>query len=244
MQDESASKAMSGLFKLAMQTVPLSLPQSVKPITEAVLGKSFYSGDIESGREKQVMATQRYRENTTEVSKLIGSVTGNVGVSPIMLDYLIRGYTGGLGIAIIQLANPLLATGEAAAIEKPSIKPSKVPFIGGLFQPVEGRGTLDEAYDRMQEIQQAKGTFNDMVEKGKRAEAMAFAQQYADKIAYISVSGAVQQRLGELAAVERQIRNNPNMSTAQKDTALEALDKAKMAIARQFISMTGRTTRP
>ena len=240
MQDENASKAMSGLFKLAAQTVPLSLPQSVKPLTEAVLGKSFYSGDIESGREKQVMATERYRENTTELSKLLGSVTGKVGISPITIDYLIRGYTGGLGIALIQLANPLLASDEAAAVEKPSLKPSKVPFIGGLFQPVEGRGTLDEAYDRMQEIQQAKGTFNDMIEKGKRAEALAFAQQYADKIGMMSVSGAVQKRLGDLAAIERQIRSNPNMSAEQKDTALEQLDKAKMAVARQFLAVTSQ----
>lgn len=240
LQDEDSSKAMSGIFKLAMQTVPLSLPQSVKPLTEAILGKSFYSGDIESGREKQVVATQRYRENTTELSKLLGAVTGEVGVSPITLDYLIRGYTGGLGIALIQLANPLLASDAAAAVEKPSLKPSKVPFIGGLFQPVEGRGTLDEAYDRMQEIQQAKGTFNKLVEEGKRAEAMAFAQQYADKISMMSVSGAVQKRLGDLAAVERQIRSNPDMSTAQKDAALQQLDKAKMAIARQFLAVTGQ----
>ena len=240
MQDGKADAALSGLSKLALQTVPLSLPQAVKPLTEAVLGKSFYSGDIESVREKDVLATQRYRDTSTELAKTIGAVTGNVGLSPITIDYLIRGYTGGLGIALVQLANPILASDAKAEVAQPTTKISKQPFIGGLFQPVEGRGTLDEAYDRMKEIQQVKGTFNDMVEKGKRAEAMAFAQKYSDKLASASVSGAIQKRLGELAKLERQIKSSPNLSTEQKDVRLAQLDKLKTATATQFLAATAQ----
>ena len=113
-----------------------------------------------------------------------------------------------------------------------------LPFIGGLFQPVEGRGTLDEAYDRMQEIQQTKGTYNKLIEQGKRAEATAFAQEYANRLAAMSLSGAVQKRLGDLAKMERQVRANPNMSTEQKDAKLAQIDKAKLAFARQFLAAT------
>jgi hypothetical protein len=240
MQDGKADAALSGLSKLALQTIPLSLPQAVKPLTEAVLGKSFYSGDIESVREKDVLATQRYRDNSTELAKTIGAVTGNIGLSPITIDYLIRGYTGGLGIALVQLANPILAPGDKAEVAQPTTKISKQPFIGGLFQPVEGRGTLDEAYDRMKEIQQVKGTFNDLVDKGKRAEAMAFAQEYSDKLAAASVSGSVQKRLGELAKLERQIKSSPNLSTEQKDVRLAQLDKLKTATATQFLATTAQ----
>jgi hypothetical protein len=240
MQDGKADAALSGLSKLALQTVPLSLPQAVKPLTEAILGKSFYSGDIESIREKDVLATQRYRDNSTELAKTIGAVTGNVGLSPITIDYLIRGYTGGLGIALVQLANPILASDTKAEVAEPTTKISKQPFIGGLFQPVEGRGTLDEAYDRMKEIQQVKGTFNDMVEKGKRAEAMAFAQEYSDKLAAASISGSVQKRLGELAKLERQIKSSPNLTTEQKDVRLAQLDKLKTATATQFLATTAQ----
>lgn len=244
MQDDKAEKALKGLSKLAMQTVPLSLPQAIKPVTEAILGKSFYGGDIESAREKEMLPTERYRDSTTEVAKAIGAVTGQAGVSPIMIDYLIRGYTSGLGIALIQLANPLLASDAKAEVAQPTTKISKTPFIGGLFQPVEGRGTLDEAYDRMQEIRQTKGTYNKLIEEGRRAEAQAFAQEYSSKLAAISVSGSIQKRLGELAKVERQIKASPTMSTEEKDAKLEQLDRAKVALARQFLAVTDRTTRP
>lgn len=234
--DDKASKVLSGLGAMLNQTQPLALPQAIKPLTEVVLGKSFYSGDIESMREKQQLATDRYRENTTEVAKLLGKVTGEAGVSPISIDYLIRGYFGGLGIAIVQLANPILAP-DQKNIAEPSTKPSKLPLIGGLFQPVEGRGTLDEAYDRMLEIRQVKGTYNKLVEDGKRAEALEFAQNYSNDLAQASISGRVQKQLGELAKQERVIKAHPTMTTEEKDKRLEQIDKIKIQIARQYLAL-------
>jgi hypothetical protein len=241
--DEKASKSMEGMAKLLALSNPFALPQAVKPLTEAVLGKSFYSGDIESEREKKtMMPSERYRESTTEVSKLLGQVTGKVGISPITLDYLMRGYTGPLGIAVVQLANPILNTEAEAAIAKPSMKASKLPFIGGIFQPVEGRGTLDEAYAEMVEIQQVKGTYNRLVSEGRRAEANSFAQEYATKLSMASTSGFVQKQLGEFAAQERRIIAHPTMSQEEKDKRLEQIDKTKLAYARKFIAAADRTT--
>jgi hypothetical protein len=234
--DEKASKTLKGLGKLVDQSNPFSLPQAIKPLTEVVLGRSFFQGDIESAREKEQMVTDRYRTNTTEVAKLLGQVTGKVGVSPIEIDYLIRGYFGGLGIAITQLANPILTVGQKEAAQ-PSTKPSKLPFIGGLFQPVEGRGTLDEAYDRMQEIKQVKGTYNKLIEDGKRAEAQEFVQRYTNDLTQASVSGRVQKQLGELAKQERIIKAHPTMPTEEKDRRLEQLDKLKVQLARQFLAV-------
>ncbi len=234
--DDKSSKVLSGLGKMLNQSNPFALPQAIKPLTEVVLGKSFYSGDIESMREKEQIATQRYRENTTEVSKLLGQVTGNAGISPISIDYLIRGYFGGLGIALVQLANPVLAS-DQKEIAEPSTKPSKLPLIGGLFQPAEGRGTLDEAYNRMLEIRQVKGSYNKLVEQGKLAEAREFAQNYSNDLAQMSVSGRVQKQLGELAKQERAVRASQTLSTEEKDKRLEQLDKIKIQIARQFLAL-------
>lgn len=250
--DEKASKAVGGWLKLVAQTNPFSLPQAIKPITEVYLGKSFFGGDIESQREQKMLAGERSRETTTEFAKLLGSITGSEtikqitgkeGLSPIGIDYLIRGYTGGLGIGIVQLANPLLNTEMSAEVAKPTLKASKTPFIGGLFQPVEGRGTIDEAYDMMLNIQQTKGTLNRLVEQGKTAEARAFAQEHADALGAASVSGAVQQRLGEFSKYRRQVEASPKLTTEQKDEMLARIDKAQTDYARAFIKAVDKTTR-
>lgn len=239
--DERNSDITKGMSKLVMQSNPFSLPQAVKPLTEVYLGKSFFGGDIESQREIHSMVpTERYRTSTTEIAKMIGSITGDAGLSPIKLDYLIRGYTGGLGIALVSLANPLLNT-EAA--EAPTKKTSQLPFVGGLFQPIEGRGTLDAAYERMLEIQQAKGTYDSLVQRGKKEEAAEFREEYIDKISSASVSGTVQQKLGELAKLKRQVQSAPNMSTERKDELLKRLEAQQNKLAERFLQVSDRTRR-
>jgi hypothetical protein len=234
--DTEADQAMQGMQKLLTQTIPLTLPQAVKPLTEVILGKSFYSGDIESAREQGILATERYRDTTTGLARLIGSVTGEVGVSPIKIDYLIRGYTGGLGIAITQLANPLVnVVLPKDEVPEPTTKLSKMPFFGGLFQPVEGRGTIDMAYDRMKQIKEVDGTIKDMLKAGRGADARALAQQYSTELALVSTSGAVFKQLGDLAARARQVRDAPNLSTEQKDEILKRLDAQREQVARMYL---------
>ncbi len=239
--DEKSKDITKGMGKLMMMSNPVALPQAVKPVTELYLGKSFFGGDIESQREqKNMLPTERFRSTTTELSKVLGGATGDAGITPIGWDHLIRGYTGGLGIALVSLANPILNT-EASAIEQPSKKLHQTPFVGGLFQPVEGRGTLDAAYERMLEIQQAKGTFNQLMQQGKREEAQAFLDAYRNKVVAASLSGTMQQRLGELATMRRRIVEMPNMPQEKKDEILERIDDQQIMLARRFLEATNET---
>lgn len=245
------NQAVRGMATLIGQSNPFSLPQAVKPLTEAVLGKTFFGGDIESMRERQTLTpAERYRDTTSEIAKTLGSITGSKavkdltgyeGVSPLMIDHLIRGYTGPLGLAVTQLANPLLAPESKQIVEQPSMKPSQLPFFGGLFETTEGRGTLDEAYDRMHQIQQAKGTFDKMIQEGRRAEAQEFAQRYAGDMALATTSAAAMKRLGEIAKYERMVKASPTMSQAEKDLRLEQIDKIKTTYAKSLLTASERT---
>ena len=235
--DQEASQAVLGMGRLLAQSNPFSLPQAIKPMTEVALGRSFFSGDIESQAEKKQLPGERARANTTELSKSIGHT---LDVSPIVLDYLIRGYTGSLGIALTQLANPILASDTKAAVAAPTKNLSQMPFIGNLFQPVEGRGTLDEAYAMMTQIQQAKGTYNKMIEEGRRAEAHAFAQNYANQLSMATSSGQAEKYLGTIAKQERMIVASPTMTTEQKDARLEQLHKMKEDYAKRFLAFAER----
>jgi hypothetical protein len=239
-EDERNQDIIKGMSKLLAQSNPFALPAAIKPGVEVILGKSFFGGDIESMRERtSMMPGERYREGTTEAAKFLGSITGDFGLTPIKIDHLIRGHTGALGIAIASLANPILNT-EVSAVEKPTMKTSKTPFIGGLFQPVEGRGTLDAAYERMLEIEQAQGTYERLRDSGKKEEAEAFLEKYRNKVVAASLSGQVRQQLGELAKLRRQVLDS-SRTTAEKDELLDKLDERQYETARRFLSFTGET---
>jgi hypothetical protein len=246
--DESASKALGGIGKLLWMSNPLSLPQAVKPLTEVVLNKSFFGGDIESAREQGLKAAERYRPGTTELAKLIGSVTGEVGLSPVKIDYLVRGYTGSAGIAVMSLLNPLLKEPAPGGkeVQEPTKPLSKNILIGGLFQPNDGRGILDEAYAQMNEVKQAQNTYKKKVDEGDIEGAREFAVKYADELALAKVSGAAYKQLGEWAKQERQITKAPKLTTEQKDILIKRLRNAQNTYAERMLKTVrqaeGRTT--
>jgi hypothetical protein len=239
MGDEKVGPGMEALGRMLSQSQPLSMPQAIKPITEVMLGSSFYSGPIESPREKEILPEKRYRTNSTELSKMLGGVAG---LSPIQIDYLIRGYTGGVGMAIAQMTNVFLRAPEAENVAKPTTKLSEVPLIGSLFQTTEGRGALDATYKLIEKIQQYKGAYNKLIEDQRFEDAARFANENASVLAASSMAGYMKKTLGDMAAQARMIRSNPKMTTEQKDAALENLYISQLALSRNFLKNAERTT--
>jgi hypothetical protein len=239
-KDSRGKDITEGMRSLIWMSVPLSLPAAIKPATEVMLGKSFFGGDIESQREVKTMQPEtRYRATTSEAAKLIGSVTGKISdkLTPIKLDYLVRGHTGGMGAAIVALANPIL-NDETDDVPKPTKQWSKNGFIGGVFQPVDGRGTIDAAYDRMLEIQQAKGDYTRLLQSGDKERAKEFLNNYRNLIAAASVSGSVQQRMGELAKMKRAVMASPKLSTEEKDARLELIIARQQLLAGRLLTLS------
>jgi hypothetical protein len=239
--DTKAEEAAKGIGKLLMQSAPGVLPAAGKPLIEAAYGQTLL-GPIESEREKQLPTAQRFRETTPEVLKTLGAFTGEVGISPLMLEHLARGYTSSLGISALRILDPVL--GDATEGEKASQSLNKLPFIGGLFQTGDGRFLIERAYSRMEEIVQAEEGYKDLEKRGKRAEAQAFAQRNADLLAATDMAGMFRQRSGQMFADERAIRAEPTLTKAQKDALLEKIKAAQNEEARQFYAASERSTRP
>jgi|LakMenEpi03Aug12_release.lakeMendotaPanAssembly.Ray.scaffolds.fasta_scaffold02703_3 hypothetical protein len=239
-RDTKASEAIKGIGKLLWQSAPGVVPVGAKPWLEAFYGQTAF-GPIESQREKMLAPAERYRPGTTEVAKALGSFTGVVGVSPLMLEHFVKSYTSMLGISALHMLDPVFATGAGG--EKASTPASKQPFVGGLFHSAEGRFLIDRAYERMDDIVQASNTYEGLLNKGQRAEARAFAQRQSNLIAMKDEAGAFRQEMGELFSEERAIRDNPRLTTAQKDERLDRLKRFENKIAERFYKQSERTTR-
>ena len=112
--------------------------------------------------------------------------------------------------------------------------------MGGLFQPIEGRGTLDAAYERILEIQQVQGTYKRLLEEGKDKEADALLDKYENKLVSANFSGRVREQLGKLATMRRNVIA-ADLTTAEKDEMLKEIDEQQVFIAREFLSFTNET---
>lgn len=236
MGDVKAKEAIKGIGMLLWQSTPGVVPLGVKPIAEAVYGQTLF-GPIETAREKELKAAERYREGTPEALKLLGGLTGVVGVSPLMLQHFVQGYTSSLGVSLLHVFDPLLSE---QGMSKATTGAAKTPFIGGLFQTTDGRFLIERAYERMEEINQVANTYKKLASSGRMAEAEELRQNYLGTLEMASSAGAFKQRMGDMYSQERAIRDDRRLSTEQKDRLIEQLKAAQNREAKQFYAATQR----
>jgi hypothetical protein len=233
-KDEKLSNVVKFYRQAAMNSIPVGIPQAIKPAIEAYTGTSFYTGQgIESAREKSMLPGFRERNNTTEASKLIASIAPEY-LSPVMLDYMARAYGGGLTVAMASVLNPFLApTSDIVAPEKTS---SQLPLIGGFFQPNDAPGVINAAYEISNRAQQAGKTFNDLVNSGQKEKATALLNKFKSEIVMQEAAGSFVREMGELSALERLLSrgNVPGMSASDKTAKLKEVRAAKIKIAEMF----------
>jgi len=212
--------------------VPSFIPTAIKPGFELGANYSFFTGKpIESQRLRELAPGERAYSTTPEVLKTLGAVTG---ISPVQMEYLIRSYTGSLPLAILSLANPV--SGGAEAPEGRGALSSTTPVIGAFFQPKDGSGLVDKAYDQMNQIIQADKTYKNYIDSGRDEEAEAYLTKEADLIGMANFSGHFRQQMGVLAKQERAIRSMTGISGAEKRAALDEIKEAKIELSKSFLS--------
>ena len=207
------------------------LPQGVKPVVEAMTNTDLYSlSPIESARDKTQQAGYRSHANTTEVSKLVGRY---LNVSPVQLDHFIQSYTSSTGIALMSMFNPVLRNTTS-----PEMTAHEVPVVGGFFQPSDGSGLINKAYNSMVTIEQVHNTYNEMAAENPD-KADKFYQKYSKEIDASSAAGAFKQQMGELNKREREIRGDRMLTPSQKRKELDLVKQDKIDLAKDFRSSVG-----
>ena len=230
--ERGAEEAYKAFKSIAIQTVPggtsLLMPALAKPIIENVANYSFFTErPLESRAEQQMLPEYRFRDNTSEVAKQIGMLTGT---SPLKIENLIRGYTGTMGLALAQSLNFAMPSPPKGTPEQATKRLSDTPVIGSMFQPNDAAGIVSATYDRMQEVQQIDKTFKDMVKDGRMSEAREFLQKNSKEIAAGAVAGNIQEQLGTITKAMNAIKAS-DMTPDKKREELDKLQQLRIKLA-------------
>ena len=230
-KEEGGAEALKALKQIALQTIPggssFGIPQAIKPLIEVGLGKSFYTGrDLESAYEQSLEPGKRVRDKTTDFARVVGDM---FNVSPIKIDALISGYLSSTGLAMVNALSFALPTPDKP--EAAAKRLSEVPLVGGLFQPKDAGGIINDTYDRMNEAKQVKATFDDLVEKGQREEARRYLEENIDKYAQSALATNFTGYMRKLAEAERAIRAS-SLSPDEKRERLDQIRQMKIQVAK------------
>jgi hypothetical protein len=234
---EEAVQAFGGILK---QLIPggssYGIPQAMRPAIEAGLGKSFYTGrDILSAHEKQLLPEDQFRENTSEVAKTVGKAAG---ISPIILDQLVQGYTGAMGLAFVQAVGTGITKreGPEAAVKRLS----DMPVVGSAFQPNDAGAIITRVYDRMLEFKKVEKSVDDLFNRGYKAEAMELLNSRGNEYAMSEVADYYTSTIRDLTAYENAIRAS-NMSPEEKRAQLTKMRQMKTQFASSVEKATDKT---
>jgi len=236
---EEAVQAFGGIIK---QLIPggtsYGIPQALRPAIEAGLGKSFYTGrDILSQHEKGLLPEDQFRVNTTEAAKAFGKATGT---SPIILDELVRGYTGTMGLAFLQAVSMGIPKGTSP--EKAYMRLSEMPVIGGAFQPNDAGAIISRVYDRMGEFQKVEASVDDLMARGYKAEAKELLSQRGNEYAASEIADYYASTMRDLTAYENAVRAS-SMTPEQKREKLDDIKQTKIKFASMVEKSTDKTIR-
>ena len=249
---EGGEQALKALKQIIIQTIPggssmpqiggvplpLPIPQALKPAIEAGLGKSFYTGrDILSGREKDLLPEDQFRTNTAEISKLIGQ---QAGVSPIILESLVRGYTGTMGLAFLHTLSLGVPPGEGP--EKAVKRLSEYPVIGGAFQPNDAGAIVNSVHERMNDALKVERTYEKMVVEGRTAEANALLQRKGQEFMQAELANEFKSNMNQIVAAEQAVQAS-NMSGEEKRKQIDELRKLKIAVAKEIRDVADKTVK-
>ena len=230
--ERGAEEAYKAFKSIAIQTIPggtsLLMPALAKPIIENVANYSFFTErPLESRAEQQMLPEYRFRDNTSEVAKQIGMLTGT---SPLKIENLVRGYTGTMGLALAQSLNFAMPSPPKGTPEQATKRLSDTPVIGSMFQPNDAAGIVSATYDRMQEVQQIDKTFKDMVKDGRMSEAREFLQKNSKEIAAGAVAGNIQEQLSTITKAMNAIKAS-NLTPDKKREELDKLQQLRIKLA-------------
>jgi hypothetical protein len=114
--------------------------------------------------------------------------------------------------------------------EKAAKRMSDYPVIGPLFQPNDAMGIISATYARVEHIKQVQQTFEELVSKGNRAEALAYAQKNLQELSAASIAGNFTQRMGEITKWENAVRSS-SMTGDEKRKTLDKLRQLKITLA-------------
>jgi hypothetical protein len=219
---------------------PGFVPSAAIPIMENWANKStYFNRPIVPSNRTELLPEYQYSPYTTETAKELGKILGKLPwvdqlmpTSPAYIENLVRGWTGGLGVYALQIADKGL---EAAGItqtdyEKPASTLSDIPFIKAFHSrfPSSNAESIQQFYESYKEIDQTLKTVKTLIGRENKPEEAIRLMEAGNME---NLTGHFQS-LRNIHSVIDAIYINPSMTGDEKREFIDTLYMQMMEIAK------------
>ena len=196
--------------------------QALKPFKEAYIdNRSGFTGSpiVPQYMEEGLEPAFQTRETTNELARVIGET---FNISPIKLEYALRGYGGTLGTYLLSVIDATLRQFTGRDMISPRI--DQMPVLKRFLATPQGGGLQQEFYELRAESNKVIQTINKLKDKGLIDEYLAYR---------VNNEGAVRTR-SQILALDRYMKKfrdrrdaiyrNDTLTKKQKAELLEQLE--------------------
>jgi hypothetical protein len=170
-------KALDGVLKAIWRgSMPGILPTVSIPLIENWANKSFFlDRPLVNADREELLPEYQYKPYTTELIKAAGKLLGslpalkmNPYIAPVKIENIIKGWSGGLGTHLVNIANYALT--EAGLLPekiKPTLTLADIPIIKAFVvrHPSAGAEPIQKFYDKYFEYSKFAKTAQALVKK-------------------------------------------------------------------------------
>jgi hypothetical protein len=207
------------------------LPAAIKPLAEIYINKSAFNDmPVVPDSMKDLPAGEQWDNNTGEVATLIGR---NSGLSPKVLDHLLRSYTGGVAVYANTMAYGLM---KAATNDNRADKSLyQLPFFKTFTSSPDGTKAQKQFYDMLGEARGLAKAYKKALADGRYEDATAYRRQRD--------SMTIRAEKLDAAAKRMQILNEALKSNRSSDTSSYQKQLIERSLQQQIDSLAGRALR-
>ena len=208
------------------------IPQVFKPLVDLYANKDSFTGaPIETAGMERLSKAERIAERTSPLAIGLSQVANvflpeSMEVSPVQTDYAIKGYLGWLGGTISATSHyAVMPFSKSAYPDANWTETMSMGFIKTL--PATQSKYVTAFYENNKEISQAYADMRHFAQLGQADKVQDILAEKGDKIAMAKFYDNASKDMAKMRQVIIAIRNDENMTGAQKK---EETDRIKVLI--------------
>ena len=230
--DTTKDLKMSFVRNLTSTLAVNPIPQAILPIFENVANYSFFTGQPIVGRGLEDVS-KPFQVNTG--TSLFAAKTGeSLGLSPVQIDNLIRGYTGTLGgYAVMAMDAIMRGQGDPT---KATMGAEQLPVVKRFFASPQATGTMTQFYELKNKLDEVTRTINFLERAGKYDQMAEYMKENAMMVSMTPYIRTLEKEMNMLRDTKRVV-NNSQMEPDQKREVLDAIRAAEVNMTRNIQSV-------
>ena len=206
------------------------VPQAIRPLYEAYINRSFFTGRpivpyFQQGMKPELQAG----DYTNTFALMLGEL---FNASPSKIEHVLRGYTGTLGSYALFAADTAVRP-LTDYPTRPDMPVDKMPMFRRFWQGENGGGKLAEFYDFREASEEITNSIMSLRKKGRHEEARELAMENMGVMQTQGARKSIDRAIQRLRRHEKNIMYS-NMTGPEKRNAQDKIKEIQKRILRDI----------